>query len=275
MASDFHMPKVQERFGGGLAGTAAALLCGVLAGLGALASGIATVPGALMIGILICALILLWQRVSAMEKRLGSRRNQEEDLVAFEASVNERLLGFQNKLADEREGIQSLLAQSNGRVEGFKGELEHFDRKIEAMDEEVLRLSDRISPSGVPIPPEDAASAQIPAISVVPEPAQAVNMKSAVANDGLSMHLQPIVEIAERKPTLYEAFMRVRSTRGQYLDQTEFQKMAAQGGLMPTINKKVLFSSLRMLRRLGEKKMRAGVLSQIAGQSLSDTKGFQ
>lgn len=275
MFKAFQNAGIKERLNGGVPGVAIAVLLGTLAGLLVMISGIATVLGAIVAGVLFGALALLWQRVKTVEKRLSSRRTQEEDLLAFEKSVNARLEGFQRSLADEREGVEAVLAQGETRIGSVRGELSKFEQRLDEMAKDVGRLSDQVNPRGVPIPPEDASSAQVPPIAVVPQTPQAVNMKSAVANDGLSMHLQPIVDIAQRTPTLYEAFMRVRSARGQYLDQPQFQKMASQGGLMPTINKKVLFSSLRMLRRLGEKQMRAGVLCQIDGQSLSDTKGFQ
>lgn len=279
MAQGFQSTRVLER----LRGVGFVALVSGLTGLGVGALSFFNTIGPMLIpivlGLLVFGLVFLLLRMALRPKQSSESAQLAKDLVAFERSVDERMDGYRQALLDQQRLVAEQVATVTQRLDAShtvqNSATEALTSQVDALKDQVARLEKQANPRSVAIPGEDAAAAQVPPIAVVPKAEAPINVKSVVANDGLSMHLQPIVDIAARKPVLYEAFMRVRSARGQFLEQAQFQKMANQGGLMPTINKKVLFSSLRMLRRLGEKQMRAGVLCQIAGQSLSDTKGFQ
>ena len=102
-----------------------------------------------------------------------------------------------------------------------------------------------------------------------------VNLKDALSNDGLSLHLQPVVELPTRQPVHYEAFMRLQMKNGDFLDAGQFMKVAEKGGMMPAIDKKVVFSAVRMLRTLAVLKKRAGLFCNLSSATLANARTFK
>lgn len=99
-------------------------------------------------------------------------------------------------------------------------------------------------------------------------------LKSALKDNRLNLHLQPIVALPARTPLYYEAFMRLQDGGSVNMDGRRFLRMAEDGGLMPMIDAKVIFSSVRMLRTLSSMKKKAGLFCNLSPKTLSDTRTF-
>jgi len=88
--------------------------------------------------------------------------------------------------------------------------------------------------------------------------------QSVFGADTLTMHLQPIVALADGEPALFEALIRLQEADGTYVDDVKFEKLAEAGGMLPAIEKKVIFSSARaigMLQGAGQTKRLVASLS--------------
>ncbi|MEL7230208.1 MAG: EAL domain-containing protein [Pseudomonadota bacterium] len=99
-------------------------------------------------------------------------------------------------------------------------------------------------------------------------------LKSALSDNRLNLHLQPIVALPARSPLFYEAFMKLQDGGSVHMDGRRFLRMAEDGGLMPMIDAKVIFSSVRMLRTLSSMKKKAGLFCNLSSKTLADTRTF-
>ncbi|MEM9734400.1 MAG: EAL domain-containing protein [Pseudomonadota bacterium] len=99
-------------------------------------------------------------------------------------------------------------------------------------------------------------------------------LKSALTDNRLNLHLQPIVGLPNRSPLYYEAFMKLQDGGSVHMDGRRFLRMAEDGGLMPMIDAKVIFSSVRMLRTLSSMKKKAGLFCNLSPKTLADKRTF-
>lgn len=99
-------------------------------------------------------------------------------------------------------------------------------------------------------------------------------LPSKLDEQSLNMHLQPIVELPSRRPLFFDAFMRLNTTEGQFIEQNGFIKLAETAGLLAKIDKKVIFSAVRMVRKLNHLKKQAGVLCLLSPTTLLSEENF-
>ena len=90
----------------------------------------------------------------------------------------------------------------------------------------------------------------------------------------VDLYLQPIVTLPQRKVRYYEAFTRLRTADGTLLQPSRFSRAAEAGGLMPRIDKLLLFRSVQVVRRLQLKNREIGLFCNIAASTLNDTEVF-
>ncbi len=102
------------------------------------------------------------------------------------------------------------------------------------------------------------------------QPLDKKDVRSALKNGELGMHLQPIVELPDRKPAHFEAFMRINNKSKGYLDNKEFRKVAAASGFLPSLEQKVIFASSRILKQLVTLEKPAGIFCSISPETLRD-----
>ena len=97
---------------------------------------------------------------------------------------------------------------------------------------------------------------------------------AAIDAGRVDLYLQPIVTLPQRKVRYYEAFTRLRTADGTVLAPPEFLKAAEAGGLMPRIDKLLLFRSVQVVRRLQLKNREIGVFCNVAASTLNDPQLF-
>jgi len=102
------------------------------------------------------------------------------------------------------------------------------------------------------------------------QPIDKQDVRSALKNGDLGMHLQPIVTLPDRKPAHFEAFMRINNKSKGYLDNKEFRKVAAAAGLLPALEQKVIFASSRILKQLISLEKPAGIFCSLSPETLRD-----
>jgi cyclic-di-GMP phosphodiesterase TipF (flagellum assembly factor) len=100
-------------------------------------------------------------------------------------------------------------------------------------------------------------------------------VRDAIDTGRVDLYLQPIVTLPQRKVRYYEAFTRLRTGDGVMLQPSEFLEAAEAGGLMPRIDKLLLFRSVQVVRRLQLKNREIGLFCNIAASTLNDPQLFQ
>jgi|tagenome__1003787_1003787.scaffolds.fasta_scaffold20984561_5 cyclic-di-GMP phosphodiesterase TipF (flagellum assembly factor) len=99
-------------------------------------------------------------------------------------------------------------------------------------------------------------------------------VRDAIDAGRVDLYLQPIVTLPQRKVRFYEAFTRLRTNDGVTLQPADFLEAAEAGGLMPRIDKLLLFRSVQVVRRLQLKNREIGLFCNIAMSTLNDKELF-
>lgn len=224
--------------------------------------------GLAIIGLLVA--IALLARLQQLAGRVESLRAIVGNLEIFERDINSKVDEIAN---GTRAGAQLNITALSRRGEALARQVGDLEKRLVAQE----KLSEAAPRNLGPAPEPEEAPVRIrsEAASKSPAALSRINLKDALDSDGLSLHLQPIVSLPDRKPLHYEAFMRLRLRDGTYLDASQFIKVAEKGNLMPAIDKKVLFSSIRMLRTLETLKRKAGLFCNMSSDLLADTGNFR
>jgi cyclic-di-GMP phosphodiesterase TipF (flagellum assembly factor) len=98
-------------------------------------------------------------------------------------------------------------------------------------------------------------------------------VKEALRENRVDLHLQPIVNLPQRRTCFYEGFTRLRRADGKVIMPTEFLAAAERANLLGVIDNMLLFRCVQIVRRLSERDRRIGVFCNIAVSSLED-EGF-
>ncbi len=127
-----------------------------------------------------------------------------------------------------------------------------------------------------PFETQSPASSSIPASSLVPGASNKnTAIQSIIESENLELHLQPIVELTTRKPEFYDAALRMKSNDGEYLRPEQLTASASRENLMPQLDHKAIFGSVRMLRTLSEMNKKMKLFCNISALSFCDSTSFE
>ena len=99
-------------------------------------------------------------------------------------------------------------------------------------------------------------------------------VRDALRDGRVDLHLQPIVSLPQRRVSFYEAFTRLRRADGSLILPADFLDAARRANLMGIIDNFTLFRCVQIVRRLAERDRRVGVFCNIASASLEDPTLF-
>lgn len=99
-------------------------------------------------------------------------------------------------------------------------------------------------------------------------------VRDALMENRVELHLQPIVQLPQRKTAFYEGFTRLKDANGRLILPQEFIPAAEQAGLMSTIDNVLLFRCVQIVRKLMKQDRRIGIFCNISPTALSDELFF-
>jgi cyclic-di-GMP phosphodiesterase TipF (flagellum assembly factor) len=99
-------------------------------------------------------------------------------------------------------------------------------------------------------------------------------VKDALRENRVDLHLQPIVNLPQRRVCFYEGFTRLRRADGKVIMPNEFLGAAERANLLGVIDNMLLFRCVQIVRRLSERDRRVGVFCNISMASLEDDQFF-
>ncbi|MGI9366704.1 MAG: EAL domain-containing protein [Rhizobiaceae bacterium] len=241
-------------------------------------SGIFSPDQSLMMGaILFFAVIILLRqfRISRVLKKIDA---QFMALDEYEGDIQRRLDTLTQRMNAVQHSVDTAAAsptvQPNTALpvsanEAKPDKQDHPDLsslyKIDAASSELHKINSANS--------EDDVDSVLPIPKATEKPDRRI-LPSKLDEKSLNMHLQPIVELPSRRPLYFDAFMRLGTTEGQFLGQKEFVKLAEAAGLPAKIDKKVIFSAVRMVRKLNRLKKQAGVFCAVSPTTLLSQENF-
>ncbi|MEN0041476.1 MAG: EAL domain-containing protein [Pseudomonadota bacterium] len=253
--------------GGILVITVTGLYATTLLGWSAL-TVVAVCAAVVFVAVVISALISLSRRVADLQRR-------SLDVGGYESDISRRV----SQLSAQIDGLKTSPQVTPENV-GLSSKIDHLQDEVRQIRRMVM-AQDTPKARAVPDKPEEASENSDKAEGS--NASRGITLPVALSNDDLRLHLQPIVNLSDRKPTLFQASMRLRLPKEQtsddaiadgHMPQTEFIRMAEGGGLMPLIDKKILFMSVRMLRALGGEQHNMGLVCNLSRQTLSDDRVF-
>ena len=234
----------------------------------------------------LCIMMVLgfvfFQKQAGIAHELGYLRQEVAALSNYRTEVQQKLdemvQQVQRELKTSDEELQLQLSKvradfSAAQLEADDGLTAPSESKTD-VDIEADAQNVETSATGMPVasfePFKNSAKATDNNIDLIKS-----DLKDVLSSNSLNMHLQPIVDFQSRKPVFFDAFMRLSKGKDTYLEQKQFIQLAEQGGLMPSIDKKVMFSSIRMLHKLSAQKKRAGVICPISTMTLQSRNDFE
>jgi cyclic-di-GMP phosphodiesterase TipF (flagellum assembly factor) len=99
-------------------------------------------------------------------------------------------------------------------------------------------------------------------------------VRDALRENRVDLHLQPIVNLPQRRVCFYEGFTRLRRADGKLIMPSEFLAAAERANLLGAIDNMLLFRCVQIVRRLSERDRRIGVFCNVALTSLEDENFF-
>jgi cyclic-di-GMP phosphodiesterase TipF (flagellum assembly factor) len=99
-------------------------------------------------------------------------------------------------------------------------------------------------------------------------------VREALLENRVELHLQPIVQLPQRKTAFYEGFTRLKDAGGRLILPQEFIPAAEQAGLMGTIDNVLLFRCVQIVRKLMKQDRRIGIFCNLSPSALADEHFF-
>lgn len=99
-------------------------------------------------------------------------------------------------------------------------------------------------------------------------------VREALIENRIELHLQPIVQLPQRKTAYYEGFTRLKDESGRLILPQEFIPAAEQAGLMTAIDNVLLFRCVQIVRKLMKQDRRIGIFCNLSTAALSDEQFF-
>jgi cyclic-di-GMP phosphodiesterase TipF (flagellum assembly factor) len=99
-------------------------------------------------------------------------------------------------------------------------------------------------------------------------------VREALLDNRVELHLQPIVQLPQRKTAFYEGFTRLKDANGRMILPQEFIPAAEQAGLMSSIDNVLLFRCVQIVRKLMKQDRRIGIFCNLMPSALADDSFF-
>jgi cyclic-di-GMP phosphodiesterase TipF (flagellum assembly factor) len=99
-------------------------------------------------------------------------------------------------------------------------------------------------------------------------------VREALLENRVELHLQPIVQLPQRKTAYYEGFTRLKDASGRLILPQEFIPAAEQAGLMSTIDNVLMFRCVQIVRKLMKQDRRIGIFCNFSPSALADETFF-
>jgi cyclic-di-GMP phosphodiesterase TipF (flagellum assembly factor) len=179
------------------------------------------------------------------------------------------------ELRQEIRKLTARLAQAERHSEDLKAS---FDKEVAARRETIVNemrgLEDMISKLGkkfesrLQVVRSQTTDPTMDGASILDA------VRDALRENRVDLHLQPIVNLPQRRVCFYEGFTRLRRADGQVIMPGEFMGAAERANLMGVIDNMLLFRCVQIVRRLSERDRRVGVFCNVSMASLEDEQFF-
>lgn len=187
---------------------------------------------------------VLQEKVEAIEAKTIETDQKVADIEKRTDLVETTL---KHELTERRDALVSEMQQ-----------LEHLIERLARTFESRLEATATATPSPV-LPQENEALRQV---------------KIALQEGRIDLHLQPVVSLPQRRVAFYEGYTRLRNTDNSLIMPSDFLESARKAQLLGAIDNMTLFRCVQIVRKLAARDRRVGVFCNIAAASLEDNTFF-
>lgn len=178
-------------------------------------------------------------------------------------------------LKDELRRLTTRVAQAEARSEELKAAFEtEVAARRETIVNEMRGLEDMISKLGKNFESRLQRVRSESTESSIEGSGALEAVRDALRQNRVDLHLQPIVNLPQRRVCFYEGFTRLRRADNSLIMPVEFLAAAERANLLGVIDNMLLFRCVQIVRRLSERDRRVGVFCNIAMASLEDDQFF-
>ncbi|MEM9739645.1 MAG: EAL domain-containing protein, partial [Pseudomonadota bacterium] len=181
-----------------------------------------------------------------------------QDALAAQESTSRRV----NVLEARTDAVEtSLKHELTERRDALVAEMRQLEGLIERLSQTVAART-----ANGPVPANGMA---------IPKPDPTLqDVKSALADDRVDLHLQPVVSLPQRRVSFYEGLTRLRREDGSLILPAEFLDAARRARLSGMIDALTLFRCVQIVRKLVSRDRRVGVFCNVSAASLEDERFF-
>lgn len=208
---------------------------------------------------------LVLGQIHLMATRAGAKRAEER--------MNELEIGQRNT----SERVTVLEARTDAVETTVKHELTERRDALVAEMKQLEGLIDRLSQSfEARLANGGDAGAGAAGLRVVANGSDGVlrEVKAALEEARVDLHLQPVVSLPQRRVAFYEGLTRLRRADGSLILPNEFLDAARRAKLMGMIDTLTLFRCVQIVRHLAARDRRVGVFCNVSAASLDDGRFF-
>ena len=246
---------------------------------GAVASGLWMVQGDLALPPIFAATAAgcLFLVVALAHETLIRRRDRDDifDELDTLQRTNADLTARLDEATSEIERIKKAVAEGDwkaheevvGEMRVLQGLLNSFSGKgappTAVGDESSEPLGDRLERKMPDILPDTLSNKEILGI-----------VQRGLQENRVDLYLQPVVVLPQRKTRFYEAFSRIRNEEGSVIVPEQYLAIAAQTGLLATIDNLLLFRCVQLIRRVQNNQLEVGFFCNLSSHNMSDANFF-
>ena len=206
--------------------------------------------------------------------RRSDREDIFDDLDTLQRTSSDLTTRLEEATA-EIERIKKVVAEGDwkaheevvGEMRVLQGLLSSFSGKgaltPTAGDENVGPLGNRIERKMPDVLPDTLSNKEILGI-----------VQQGLQENRVDLYLQPVVVLPQRKTRFYEAFSRIRNEEGSVIVPEQYLAIAAQTGLLATIDNLLLFRCAQLIRRVQNDQLEVGFFCNLSSHNMSDANFF-
>jgi cyclic-di-GMP phosphodiesterase TipF (flagellum assembly factor) len=218
--------------------------------------------------------LLLAGLVHETGARLGSRDTLEDEIDELQERIGE----LTTRLGKAEAEVARL---RNQIVEAGRSSHEEVVAEMRVLQSLLGRLTRKANTTATPDsadadPLADRLSTRAP--RVLPDTLSDTEIlrivETGLHENRVDLYLQSIVTLPQRKTRYYEAFSRIRNEEGQVIVPEQYLGVAAQQGLLSTIDNLLLFRCVQLIRRVQSDQLDVGFFCNLSSHNLSDANFF-
>jgi cyclic-di-GMP phosphodiesterase, flagellum assembly factor TipF len=245
-----------------------------------------------LVGLGALTALALYSGVSGRKQDRTEMSDQVASLARGADDLARQLGEFGRRLNIMETKLGTVVDKALATAQPLAAEIEELSRLVKELAESVAAHDATLARSGTAMPTINPLETA-PALSVIaPEtepraamPTRAVAifagldrdaiialLRGAIEAHHITLYLQPIVTLPQRKVRYYEAMSRLKADSGEVVAAADFLPYAEAGSLMPKLDALSVLRCVQVVRRLLLKNRDIGLFCNLSGATLTDAE---